>query len=94
MNSAQPTQRRSSVLLSLAIMTLGGSFIIYSESGTGVTFFMLRDQRLIAGMLVGVSAVLWYAWWRGAGPKSVEAAWPFVVDQLESGWAIRRAPIG
>lgn len=93
MNSAQPTQRRSSVLLSLAILTLGGSFIIYSESGTGVTFFMLRDQRLIAGILVGVSAVLWYAWWRGVGPKSVKPlgrsllissslVGPFVVLQL------------
>jgi len=93
MNSARPTQRRSSVLLWLAILTLSGAFIICGESGTGVTFFMLRDQGLIGGILVVVSAVLWYAWWRGAGPKSVKPCGssllissslvgPFVVLQL------------
>ena len=73
MNTAQQTKRRSSVLLWLAILTLGGSFIIYGESGRGVTVFTLRDQALIAAILVVVSAGLWYAWWQGRGPKSAKS---------------------
>ena len=70
MNSAQPTQKRSTVLLVLAILTLSSSFIIYWESGTGVRFFMWRDQPFVAVTLVVVSAVFWWFYWRGAGSKS------------------------
>jgi hypothetical protein len=40
MNRVQPTERRSTVLLVLAILTLCSSFIIYGESGRGVVLFM------------------------------------------------------
>ena len=98
MNSVQRTQRRSSVLLLLAILTLSSSFVIYGQSGTGVVLFMLRGQALPAAILLMISAALWYAWWRGAGPKSVKSfggsllissglVGPFAVLQ----WVNRRA---
>jgi hypothetical protein len=68
MNSVQQTQRRSTVLLLFAIVTLSTSFIIYGASGTGAVFFTVRDQTFQATILLLVSAALWYAWWRGAGP--------------------------
>ena len=73
MNSVQPKQPRSTVLLCLAIVTLSSSFIIFGQRGTGVTVFMLQDPALLAAIFAVVSAALWNAWWRGAGPKSVKA---------------------
>jgi len=70
MNGAQPTQKRSTVLLVLAILTFACSFLIYGESGTGLRFFMWRDQPLVAVTLLLVSAVFWWFWWRGGRSKS------------------------
>ena len=65
----QPTRKRSTMLLVLAILTSSCSSVIYWD-GTGVRFFMWRDQPLVAVTLLVVSAVFWWFWWRGAGSKS------------------------
>jgi len=70
MNSVQTTQKRSVVLLGLAILTFACSFLIYGGSETGVRFFMWRDQPVVAVTLLVVSAVFLWLWWRGAGSKT------------------------
>ena len=70
MSSAQPTRRRSTALLVLAILAFACSFFVVGGSETGVRFFLWRDQPLVALALVVVSAVLSWFWWRGAGSKS------------------------
>ncbi len=74
MDAAPATRKRPTVLLVLAILTLGCSFIIYGDSERGLRFFMWRDQPLVAVALAVVSAVFWWFWWRGAGSGSAEHA--------------------
>ncbi len=70
MNSAQPTRKRSTLVLVPAILAVASSFLIYGGSETGVRFFLWRDQPLVAAALLAVSAVLFWIWWRGAVSKS------------------------
>ena len=67
MNTAEATPKRSTTMLVLAILTFACSFLMYGESGTGLRFFMWRDQPLVATALLVASAVCWRFWWRGAG---------------------------
>ncbi len=70
MESANHTQKRSTLVLVLAILAFASSFFIRGGSETGVQFFLWRDQPLVALALAVLAAVLLFIWWRGVASKS------------------------